>query len=208
MRIFIGLVLFLITSASFGAATAPTVKITEVPNNFGGTYTLNIGPNPTVEQWFVVAFAVTNNDAQQVSVDRSGWSATLIQESDWDIGQTFSQFGPSGEESPFFTTGTVGVGSFDNSLGLTHFQAAVYWAESYTGEFLGQNSSSSQFHWEFGPPSSTALVMLMGNGESQFLSCDLDTGGDCVASSVVPLPAAVWLFSGALGLIGWRVRAG
>ena len=198
-------------SASAAATHLPIVRIWETPNALGGAYTVSVDSTQSANQWRMYAFAVTNNDATGVLTERTGWSADLISESDWDAGRTYSQFGPFGSEFPWFTTGSGGVGSFDQALGLTHHQAAVYWLESHSGMGLGPNSTSSQFFWLDGPPSSTALVLLQSGGLEAFMSCDLDTGANCTAfnPTVVPLPAAAWLFISSLaglGIVGRRRR--
>ena len=203
MRTLIGLLLLVVATHSH-ATTYPSVTITEVENNLGGTYIVSIGPNPTSVQWFMTAFAVTNNDATAAVIHRAGWSGTLLQESEWDSGVTFSLFGPFGEEFPVFTTGDSGVGSFDNTLGLAFHQAVVFWTEEHFALGQGQNTTSGDYGWEDGPASSNAFVLLEGNGMRQFLSCEV--GGECVAAAVVPVPAALWLFGPAIGLLAVRAR--
>lgn len=192
--------LFTAFSSIVVAAEVPTVTITESPNISGGTYTVSIGPNPGAIAWEMVAFAVTNDAANEAQVDRAGWGATLINEAQWNSGQTFSFFDINGNEDPLLTTGSGGVGSFDDVLGLQFSQAAVFWTADYFAEGQKQNTTASDYHWLIGPASSNALVLLRGAGADEFLSCELGNGS-CVAASAVPLPAAFWLFVGAIGLI-------
>ena len=192
-----------LTPAPSLASPLPIVRISEAPNALGGSYTVSIDSTQTDELWYLWAFGVINGHAQEVETDRTGWSAELVQHQDWDDGLSFSQYYPDGTENVHFTTGTDGVGTFDQVFGPMHHQAAMYWASEYYGNALGANATSSQFHWLFGPPNSTAFVMLTSVTGRGFMTCNLETGGNCSGydAAVVPVPAAVWLFGSALGAL-------
>lgn len=208
MRLFIAIVL-MAASVHAAATSLPLVRIWEVDNAQGGTYTVDVNSTQSEYSWYLFGFAVTNNDATDAYSSRTGWTGELISEADWNAGRTYSQYLFNGDEIPLFTTGAGGVGSFDDALGLTHHQAAVFWASEYFGNGLGPNGTSSNFHWLEGPPSSTAFAFLTNElGDRLFMRCEVGlTPGACTeyTPTVVPLPAAAWLFLTAIiGLFGVR----
>lgn len=60
--------------------------------------------------------------------------------------------------------------------------------------------------YDFGLESWDGTTLIIGNGVAVGSQSPGIGGGEAMVFTVVPVPAAVWLFGSALGLLGWARR--
>jgi len=204
----------LMLSAWAQATVLPEIYVTEVSTpeapGGGGIYTVTIIQPPLEEstEWFLYAWGITNQDAVSADTLLTGWAGGLFDDTSWDSGIVFETATP-GDPEFIFATGDAGVGNFDSVFGPGFSQAAVYWLEQYFGNPL--LATSSNFTWSGSEPDSTAFAVISNFTSGENLACNINVGGpaalsNCVSTTVVPIPAAAWLFGSALGLLAWIRR--
>ena len=209
MKGLIAAIAVLLSASAAQALTLPDIYVEETPNAQGGAYTVYIFQPDLTESspWYLLAWGITNEEATGVNTGLTGWSSWLIDAPTWDSG-IFFEIGTPGDPVPLFTSGDAGIGSFANVFGEGS-QAAFYYLESYIG-FPGLVATSSNFEWFDGPPSSSAFAIIANADESTDYWCPIGVGSSsplsCTAIAPIPVPAAVWLFGSALGLLGWIRR--
>lgn len=203
------------TTSVHAAPVLPGISVTEVSNAEGGSYTLTIIQPPPEDSssWYVSAWGIINEDATDVYTGLFGWGAGLVDKGSWDSGIAFETEVPCCDPPLHrFSTGSGGIGQFDDVFGPGYSQAAVFWVADYFGD-PGIVATSSNFNWVGGDGDSTAFTIISNLNSGENLACSIVVGGSPATtgcSSVVlpsvPLPAAVWLFSSALLGLGLAAR--
>lgn len=121
------------------------------------------------------------------------------------------------QEVTGLTIGTAYQVNFEQSISWSnnptqgaggHWEV-VFGGESAQSEFMANPGSGVAFGWQeqslvFTATSETQNLSFRAVPES--VGDRLGLGLDGVSVSVVPLPAAAWLFGSALGLLGWSKR--
>ncbi|MEZ5489902.1 MAG: PEP-CTERM sorting domain-containing protein [Gammaproteobacteria bacterium] len=190
------------------------VRIWETPftgGPGGGRYTISVGEDTQV--W---AFGVTTTlDAGSVFVERSRWTGDLVTSSLWNDGYEFTQYDPFFDPILSASTGEDGFGTFIEVFGAGSV-AALFWADDYLADYIGPFATSSQFGWEYGPPTSTAFALVAEGGGSVLLVCDVvgsdeNTSSQCTPfetppSGNAPTPTTIALFGLGLASLGWSRR--
>lgn len=212
--------LFGFASAGYSQEFYPKVTIVESPDviNGGGTYTVSINSENSPFSWYVAGFAVTTDDlTESIDTSRNNWSPWLVTDSEWNSGLDFEIDTP-GDPEILFTSGALGVGTFDSIFGPgPESKAAVFWASSYLAysfnnqDLIGPTEMTSEFEWFDTMPNSTAFAILSGGPTGdEYLTCPVginSPAGDCTPLNPIPIPAAVWLFGSSLiGLVGLSRR--
>lgn len=114
----------------------------------------------------------------------------------------------NGDDSIVDCRSTTEVACRDNELGYMYSQNGI--KEESQGPFMNVHASGYWSGTEGAPNTDFAWYFYYTNGNQFdnfkffFLGAWAVRDGDVVA--VVPVPAAVWLFGSALGLLGWMRR--
>ncbi len=179
------------TVSSWMTSTAQSAAIADFASNAVGTVSFNIGGAELVtnsENWgFISTGAVTGPGLADFVAFNTGVQNTLQQVSFANQGDQFDADGVLAASLPA-DPGFHGSSNWNNNIG-----GAVNGSNEI---LLGQGGDLTLWSLSFAAQGfvETALNPV---------TSDLVTGKISVASSVVPVPAAVWLFGSALGLLGW-----
>jgi hypothetical protein len=141
-------------------------------------------------------FANAGTDCGYNVLTSTGEMASMF----YDTLGNLAQFDSTG--SPQSGSGTSNTGPFSN-IQTSSVENRYYWSATA----LAGNSSTHAWIFDFGV-STTQSASLQSNsnnpGLSSFHAWAVRDGD--VAAAVVPVPAAVWMFGSALGLLGWIRR--
>ncbi len=203
----LGLVLAIVTSlvpmvSSAAIITIPAVTINETfnPELGKGRYSVN---NNSAEA--VYAFVVGNNTAAfadggefQDVVSPDIWSWSIIDRVAWEGGASFFGYGAVNS----WTVPDTSTLNWDSIFGVDILQVVSYWVVDDTMAIFSISGTStpilpgelrSQFTFEANLPASPFIAFSQNGG----------TVGQGETITVVPVPAAAWLFvSGLLGFVG------
>ncbi len=149
----------------------------------------------------IFAFIVANdNNPSSSSSDDGAWTSSIVDRFSWS-GTSFIVYnGGSGDTGVDFIE-TSSLGTFDELFGTAQ-QAIIYSFFNYNGNAPGLNAQAllagtTQAGFFFSTEQLASPFVTIGQN-----GAIIDTG-ETIHSSVVPVPAAVWLFgSGLIGLAG------
>ncbi len=181
------IIVILVGLASFGHATVTIAEFFD-PATQEGFYDVS------VDNDFVVAFAVGNDTATDSDTERSGWDSSEVEKDEWN--------------STIALIGLPSAASFENIFGAGVEQAVAYWDNGLANFFspkasnpIGPTESDNRFAWLGSVPASNFVVFTSdenGNVDPDPENVILGT------TTVVPEPVSTTLFIVGGATLGFR----
>lgn len=226
-KVFIGLMLFAVA----GAANAVTVKLISHQQTAGSGTISNLITDGSHIQGFPASTAVFDWDGKTLSsvglysatssLGSSPFSSTILNDQVTDLTIDTGAGSASGSTAYTCVEGTFLAGVGANgcggyTLGENYAnESTTVWSGLSVEQTIGGDDVLTAgprtiAAYDFGSVAITGVdgftlgdIIEIGNGLPLGVP---DTGGELMTFQVVPVPAAVWLFGSALGLLGWARR--